>query len=271
MMQRKYTLLLNLAITSVLILGCCLGCDRSDPLPSCEGSMFGLPIAATGLSDTLCKPSCACKGFVSKSFTATQIEKLRQWQLSTPFAELQTNPYEDSLPSSSSYVCAVVIENLAEKTYHLANFADAQAAQQAGAVVTHYDACGLCSTLADFAVYAENRDIGTPVRQCGIANLAKPFDSLVACIEGLGFTRPCAQIWAYNTRNTQAKCLQPCFNMTTYHNSDGSLSDCLACDELYSGPVFKAVAGRTRRNTGLASSICRLCEEVQPVEHNYPE
>jgi len=37
-----------------------------------------------------------------------------------------------------------------------------------------------------------------------------------------------------------------------------------------SGPVFKAVAGRTRRNSGLASALCRPCESVYPLEHVYP-
>ena len=92
----------------------------------------------------------------------------------------------------------------------------------------------------------------------------------MACIEGLGFTKPCAQIWAYNSKNTQAECLVVCLSDTTYNKPDGSLSDCLQCDETKSGPVFKAVAGRTRRNTGIASSICRFCEEVQIIEHAYP-
>ena len=55
-----------------------------------------------------------------------------------------------------------------------------------------------------------------------------------------------------------------------YNNADGSLNDCLQCDEDESGAVFKAVAGRTRRNTGLASSICRPCSEVKPLIHDYP-
>ena len=41
-------------------------------------------------------------------------------------------------------------------------------------------------------------------------------------------------------------------------------------DEDESGAVFKAYAGRTRRNTGLASTICRPCAEVRPLVHAYP-
>ncbi len=50
---------------------------------------------------------------------------------------------------------------------------------------------------------------------------------------------------------------------------DGSLSPCIACDEDKSGPVFKAVAGRTRRNSGIPNAICRPCDQVQPLVHDY--
>ncbi|OWY24671.1 hypothetical protein C7N43_20820 [Sphingobacteriales bacterium UPWRP_1] len=265
----------NLPVLALLLAGFIFlntGC-RHDPTEiPCNGTMFGQPIAATGLDSTRCKPSCACKNFSSRSFTEQQLSSLKSWQLTQPFEELTYNPYNEPPPDKDSAVCAVVIEDLANKLYHLQNFPDADAAKAAGAIVTHYDACGLCSTLSDFAVYAKELDIGAPVRQCALANFSKPFDSLVVCIEALGFTRPCAQIWAYNARNTQAKCLQPCLEAanTPYNLPDGSLNECLQCDEQQSGPVFKAVAGRTRRNTGVASSICRFCEEVQVVEHNYP-
>ena len=66
-------------------------------------------------------------------------------------------------------------------------------------------------------------------------------------------------------------CLQVCLDLldAPYHEDDGSLNECLQCDEDLSGPVFKAVAGRTRRNTGLASALCRPCDEVRQVVHRY--
>jgi len=167
-------------------------------------------------------------------------------------------------------VCAMVIEDMANKLYSLASYSSAAAAEASCAILTHHDACGLCSTLEDFVVYAKDRDIGDAVRNCGLQNFSNPIDSLINCLQGLGFTKPCAQIWAYNTKNTQANCLQECIGLEKYHNEDGTLGPCLECDERISGPVFKAVAGRTRRNTGLASSICRFCNEIKPVEHNYP-
>lgn len=232
--------------------------------------MFGIPNNKTGLSTSICKPLCECGDFVSTSFTADQLNSLKTWVLDNPISELTTNPYDFPVASIPDSVCAIKVVNLSAKVYSLLNYATPEAALADGAILTHYDACGKCSTLQDFAVYADNIDIGTDVRQCILANFNSPFDTLVACIEGLGFTKPCAQIWAYNAKNTQVECLAVCLADTTYNKPNGQLSDCLQCDETKSGPVFKTVAGRTRRNTGIASSICRYCEEVQYVEHNYP-
>jgi hypothetical protein len=43
------------------------------------------------------------------------------------------------------------------------------AARNAGFAVTHFSACGTCSTVQDFAVYLEKPDLTAPVRKCGIS------------------------------------------------------------------------------------------------------
>ncbi|MBL9038258.1 MAG: hypothetical protein JNG84_07090 [Archangium sp.] len=234
--------------------------------------LFGQPIAATGLDETQCTPSCAtCGSFTSPDFTDERLEALTQWTLTTPVAELTTTPY-DAPPPPNDGVCAVVVDDLAARSYHLQTFTDVAEADAAGAILTHHDACGVCSTLKDFVVYARERDVGSKVKKCGYDSFGKSFSFLVGCIEAIGFTTPCAQMWAYNTDNTRAQCFSPCIfgDQSVYQYADGRLNDCLACDEEKSGPVFKAVAGRTRRNTGLATSICRPCSEVRPVAHAYP-
>ncbi len=245
-------------------------CKNDEPLPPCDGTMFGLPVENTGLDPSFCMPSCACKDFNSKDFSTSEIMALKSWEINIPFEELTSNPYDLPVQDEGEMVCAILIEDLANRKYSLANYTNEAAAKEDDAIVTHHDPCGLCSTLTDFAVYAENRDIGDGVRACGLNTIGQPFENLVDCIQDLGFTKPCAQIWAYNTLNTRQNCFVQCITNTSYHNEDGTLSNCLQCDEDVSGPVFKAEAGRTRRNTGLASSICRFCEEVKPVEHDYP-
>ena len=48
-----------------------------------------------------------------------------------------------------------------------------------------------------------------------------------------------------------------------------SLNKCLQCDEDKSGPVFKSVAGRARRNSGLTSKINRNVDVFAYVSHSY--
>jgi hypothetical protein len=154
--------------------------------------------------------------------------------------------------------------------YRLRDFASREAARAAGFAVTHAGTCGTCSTLQDLAVYVERPDLTTPVRRCG---MAMSNAEVVACLTALGFTPSCAETWAYNVRNTRRACFFTC--MLSWARGepstgpDGRLNDCLQCDEDRSGPVFKATAGRTRRNSGLRSSIPRPAEQVAPVVHDY--
>jgi hypothetical protein len=144
-------------------------------------------------------------------------------------------------------------------------------AEVAGARVTHEGACGACSTLADLAVYIDTPDLTEPVRSCAARLLDRPIEEISACIEELGFTPACARVWAYNARHTGEVCREICLPLldAPYHEPDGSLNACIACDEEKSGPVFKLAAGRTRRNSGLATALCRPCTDVVPLEHRY--
>jgi hypothetical protein len=50
---------------------------------------------------------------------------------------------------------------------------------------------------------------------------------------------------------------------------DGRPNASLQCDEDRSGPVFKATAGRTRRNSGIRSSIPRRDDQIAPLVDDY--
>ncbi len=154
--------------------------------------------------------------------------------------------------------------------YRLATFASKVAAGTAGYAVTHYGACGTCSTLQDLAVYLEKPDLTAPVRRCG---MMWEESSSLACLQALGFSAPCAQTWLYNVINTRRHCFGVCMwswvEDEAPTRADGRLNDCLQCDEDLSGPVFKITAGRTRRNSGIRSSIPRFRDEIAPVVHDY--
>jgi len=155
--------------------------------------------------------------------------------------------------------------------YRLAIHPSDAEARAAGFAVTHVGACGTCSTLQDLAVYLEKPDLTTPVRSCGMKSGGEK--ARVACLEALGFSEACARTWYYNIENTRRECFGVCMwswiRRAPPTKSDGSLNGCLQCDEDRSGPVFKATAGRTRRNSGIRSSIPRRDDELAPVVHDY--
>ncbi|MEY3011607.1 MAG: hypothetical protein RIT45_342 [Pseudomonadota bacterium] len=237
-----------------------------------DGRLFGAPSANTGLSAEQCGPRCGC--FEARAWSAETLAALEARVLDDAASAPAVDPYTvatlDVAPPPAGSVCAVLPGEGGH--YRLESFADADAAEAAGGFVTHAGRCGLCSSLADLAVYAGSPDLTAPVRACGIEGMGSGHDANVACLEKLGFTPACAAIWAYNTQHTRERCLDVCLaNLkASHHLPDGSLNPCIACDEVESGPVFKAVAGRTRRNSGLASALCRPCETVAPIAHAHP-
>lgn len=93
------------------------------------------------------------------------------------------------------------------------------------------------------------------------------------CLKNIGFSDECSKIWQYNIKNTRSKCFQPCIiawiTDAPLNNPDGSLNDCIQCDEDISGPNFKYFSGRTRRNSGIPSAIHRPPESVYNMTHCY--
>ena len=94
------------------------------------------------------------------------------------------------------------------------------------------------------------------------------------CYMRTGMTTTCAEIFAFNTRNTAKHCKGIClkyffFGRSINNNEDGSLNECLQCDKENSGPVFKYYAGRTRRSSGIVSEIGREDSEIVSLEHCY--
>jgi hypothetical protein len=187
---------------------------------------------------------------------------------------IQADPYltahtHEPAPAPAGTVCGVHFEP-DQIHYRLATFDAPETARSAGFAVTHFGACGTCSTLQDLAVYLEKPDLTAPVRRCGIRWNAS--ESLT-CLEHLGFTSACAKTWLYNLENTRRQCFSTCMlswiEGEASVDKNGRLNACLQCDEDRSGPIFKATAGRTRRNSGIHSSIPRPNEEIAPVVHDY--
>lgn len=242
-------------------------CDEDDVV------LFGAPSPATGLEQGVCAPACGSCGFSPPAYDAADVAALRGWTLLDAPPVPDADPYElGQAPPQADGVCAVVVDDRSAQTYRQESFPSAADAEAAGASTTHGGGCGLCSSLQDLAVYMGEGDLTEPVRACGIQHAFGPPEEHLACLQALGFTTPCAWIWLYNTAHTRSVCLEICVALleAPYHDPDGSPNDCIQCDEDLSGLVFKAVAGRTRRNSGLPSALCRPCDTVFAVVHDYP-
>lgn len=268
-----------------LLLAVALGCSggddsaalagATDPRPdaTCDGRFYGTPSDNTGMEAPECVPTITGEAgtWTPPPWPADAVTALTTWTLLDPPAVLDADPYAGPAPAppAEGAVCAVHIEDAADRTYRVQTHGSVEDAQAAGGAVTHGGACGLCSSLADLAVYAGYPDLTDPVRQCSLRGFLGERADTVSCLVDLGFTEPCADIWAYNALHTQEQCQAPCLEQIDdpYHNPDGSLNTCLQCDEDESGPVFKAVAGRTRRSSGLATALCRPCETVWRIDH----
>jgi len=171
-------------------------------------------------------------------------------------------------PPPPGSVCGVRLEP-DRVHYRLGTFSSEAEAETTGYRVTHTGVCGACSTLQDLAVYLERPDLTAPVRRCGMSTAP----NTLSCLEAIGFTADCARIWLFNVENTRRECFGVCMRSwmsgEPSTTPEGHLNDCLQCDEDRSGPVFKAVAGRTRRNSGIRSSIARPDEQMSHVVHDY--
>jgi hypothetical protein len=251
-----------------LLISC--GDAEIEVLP-CE-TLFGSPSASTGLGDAECGPACECgeKPFTPQALSEAELQALEAATPANAPAVLSEDPYTadpDANPDASLF-CGILGE---ASSYTLQSFESEAAAAEAGAKITHSGACGQCSSLQNLAVYMRIGDLKEPVQACAMKGLFEGEAANRECLEELGFDEACAQIWYFNSKHTSEVCLEICMaNLEApHHKEDGSLNDCVQCDEDESGGVFKTYSGRTRRNSGLPSSLCRPCESVTPVFHDY--
>lgn len=183
-----------------------------------------------------------------------------------------------SLAPDQAAVCGIRFEDDTRTGYTLRTFANIDALNaEPDYQLTHYQACGACSTLQDLAIYGE-LDLTRMAKTC---SKRATLDEKSSCMKQIGFTPACAESWAYNAAKTGQSCALIC--VAEYGliplltgkenkppvNEKGELNACLMCDEMMAGPGFQYAAGRTRRNSGIISEIDRPQEQVYEVQHLY--
>lgn len=183
-----------------------------------------------------------------------------------------SNPPDDPNPGG---VCGMKwsdnIDSFGHNKYWLRNFANETECEEEGFVVTHSGHCGSCSSLQDLGVYLR-QNLTDPTRFCGALGIIS-HGLMTNCLQRIGFSDNCIPIWEYNIGQTRQECWELCImswiSGEANNKPDGSLNDCLQCDEDVSGPNFKFFSGRTRRNSGIPSAIMRPPEEFYDMEHCY--
>jgi len=218
------------------------------------------------------------EAFDPPTYNSTVWKAFAAKELLEPYPLLASDPYATgpAPPWPAAPVCAVVYPNEPDrKSYKLQTYATREEAEAAeNAFVTHLHPCGLCSTTKDLSVYMSKPDLTNPVRDCGILTAISD-EAALDCLAKIGFTKPCAQIWMYDAINTRKHCFDKCIKAWIEHEPNNIpknstvLNPCLECDEVISGPWFKFVAGRTRRDSGLISSINRPSSSIANVTHYY--
>jgi len=211
--------------------------------------------------------------FVSHGSPSLLLEPLPDY-----VGEVTEDPYADpnNPPYPPSGYCGVQWSNEETtedglKKYRLRNFAAEEDAEAESYTITHKGNCAACSSLQDLGVYIR-QNLTSETRECGILG-GLSHALMRTCLLNLGFSLPCVTIWEWNILNTRNKCWNVCIwsyiTNEPFNKPDGSLNDCLQCDEDQSGPNFKFFSGRTRRNSGITSAIYRPPDTIYQMEHCY--
>ena len=211
-------------------------------------------------------------------FVAHGSPDLLEEPIPTLVGYVSTNPYDDTTnpPPSTDVYCAMQWSNTTDpdtglRRYRLQNFNSEDEAGAANFSITHKGHCASCSTLQDLGVYIR-QNLTDSTRTCGKEGVISS-KWQHECLQKIGFSEQCITIWEYNILNTRDQCFWTCMwsdiRNEPFNKPDGSLNDCLQCDEDKSGPNFKYFSGRTRRNSGIPSSIKRPGSQQYNMEHCY--
>jgi hypothetical protein len=250
-----------------------LGIEASPPFGTCDGC-FCVPESG--------KP---CPANTPRTDFSDLIPVLQSFTLENQYT-LTCDPYNDAgcdtqPPIQEGGACILQFSGPAGTcptnwTYRLETYNGTfeEAKKKVDTYVTHAGNCGACSSLHDLSVYMNlGADLEDEVAACSyIENVEEG----IGCYENLGYSRPCATIWNWNSKAVRARCIKQCIPHTLLGlppNGDPpecKLVDCIQCDEVNNGPIFAKFAGRTRRSSGLLSNIVRPCSQLVELVHENP-
>lgn len=191
------------------------------------------------------------------------------------------------VPSSTATSVCAYKYNPADTTckgreYEVVTYDSEADAVADGASVTHSGGCGVCSSAQD--LYVRIRDYDTLESNsvlCAtvytLSTAADRFDKLVQCYTDMGFTTPCATMWAHlgaaNAIQCGSVCLPDSSGVTKLNEDNPPICEfapCLECSLDFQAD-FDTIAGRTLYNSGITERIVRPCDVFTRIEHDHCE
>jgi hypothetical protein len=166
------------------------------------------------------------------------------------------------------------------RTYEVKDYASPEAAILDGAVVTHKGACGVCSNAKDLSVRMINIDsLSSKTLLCSVSyalsgSNPNRFADLVTCIQEIGFTQQCGELWSHYGATNGNLCAFDCSAGITGDVElngpapDCELSTCLQCSGNLFQEEFDLLSGRTLAKSGITEAIARPCSAFYPVDHD---
>jgi len=184
---------------------------------------------------------------------------------------------------NTSDVCAKR-NNMSVSNIDFRTFPSSQDAHDDDYKVAHCGQCGHCSNPIDIGIQAKTvKTLTTTSKKCALMSLTGGLKAVHKCLEkNVGFTKPCEDCWVENIKCTKTHCKFTCLlsllneitgGTNSTNKADGSLNDCLQCDERMCGPQFLKCSGSNRRRLGLPSDIGRdreneLCQSRDVDSNN---
>jgi hypothetical protein len=119
------------------------------------------------------------------------------------------------------------------REYEMNDYASEEEVAADGAIAIHSGPCGVCSDAQDLAVRMSTMDsLQSKSITCGTQFVfGGTFSGLVDCYETIGFTTPCATLWAHFAASNTELCAGDCAGQITLNGDPPlcELGSCLSC------------------------------------------
>eukprot|EP00540_Astrosyne_radiata_P017432 CAMPEP_0116833406 /NCGR_PEP_ID=MMETSP0418-20121206/6418_1 /TAXON_ID=1158023 /ORGANISM="Astrosyne radiata, Strain 13vi08-1A" /LENGTH=356 /DNA_ID=CAMNT_0004462851 /DNA_START=32 /DNA_END=1102 /DNA_ORIENTATION=- len=169
------------------------------------------------------------------------------------------------------------------RSYRVVQYDTVDDAVQEGASVIHKGKCGVCSNANDVGLRGSEIDFQQEILLCSLdyslsGSNPNRFQALIDCMsdptKSIGFSEPCARLWAHYSALNFFLCSEPCASgLTGTISFNGpppkcEPSDCRQCTIDLIQDIFDDLSGFTMNGAGFLEDIVYPCDEYYPIFHD---